>query len=177
MWILQLPRPSLLFTESFTTDQPLNLSRGVITSWLGPLWKHLARTTLKTPFIVVVQSFTWERICLRRCYPVTAVCTCLLIICWLAANVVSRSLPSNGSTHYDTISTNLLKIGIQYVVVVKLEIFSWHSCGGAEENNERPRLGFELGASGIKIMLRYCFSQFVQHGDIERTFHTHGSDN
>jgi hypothetical protein len=59
----------------------------------------LAQTTQKTPFTVVLQSFPWECIYLRRHYLVMVAYTCLLRICPLVADVslfVSRSLPSNG---------------------------------------------------------------------------------
>jgi hypothetical protein len=36
------------------------------------------RTPQNTPSIVVLQLFLWERVCLRRRYPVTATYTCLL---------------------------------------------------------------------------------------------------
>jgi hypothetical protein len=54
----------------------------------------------KTLFIVALQAFSWERVCLRRRYPVMALYTCLLRICYLVVNVVLRSLPSNWSTSY-----------------------------------------------------------------------------
>jgi hypothetical protein len=75
------------------------------------------RTAYKTPFIVVLQSYPWERVCLRRCYPVTVAYTCLLRICCLAANdvslFVSRSLPSNRSTRY---SINKIRSLLFYVL-------------------------------------------------------------
>jgi hypothetical protein len=40
-----------------------------------------ARTGSKTPFIVVLQSFPWEHVWLRRRYSITAAYTCLLRIC------------------------------------------------------------------------------------------------
>jgi hypothetical protein len=59
----------------------------------------------KTPLIVVLQSFPWERVGLQRRCPVTVAYTCLLRMCCLATDVislfVSGSLPSNGSTCYN----------------------------------------------------------------------------
>jgi hypothetical protein len=72
----------------------------VIISQLGP------RENTVLPLLL--QWFLWERVCLRRRYPVTAVYTCILEICCLAANVVSlfvsRSLPSNGCARYCILS-------------------------------------------------------------------------
>jgi hypothetical protein len=98
MEILQLPRSlrcplafghteCLLLTDSLATHCPIDNTDRV-----------------ETPFIVVLQSFVWEQVCLRRRYSVTTAYTCLLRISCLAADVVSlfvfRSLPSNGSTRY-----------------------------------------------------------------------------
>jgi hypothetical protein len=58
----------------------------------------------KTPFIVVLQSFPREQICLPRRYSVTAAYSCLLRICCVVVDVVSRSLPSNGCTNYNIMS-------------------------------------------------------------------------
>jgi hypothetical protein len=79
--------------------------------WMAmlPIDNLLSLNAKQTPFIVVLQSFPWKHVCLRRRYSVTAAYTCLLKICCLAADVVSlfvwRSLPSNGSRRY---SINIL---------------------------------------------------------------------
>jgi hypothetical protein len=69
----------------------------VITSRLRP--------TENTALLLLLKWFPWERICLRRRYPVTAAYISLLKICCLAASFISlfisRSIPSNGSTRYN----------------------------------------------------------------------------
>jgi hypothetical protein len=73
--------------------------------------------SVKGTFIIVLQSYPWERVCLRRCYPVKVAYTSLLRICCLAKNVVSlfvsRSLPSNRSTRY---SINKIRPLLFYVL-------------------------------------------------------------
>jgi hypothetical protein len=76
----QLHQPSLFFTASHPTDTTATTCLGYnISAW----------NTLKTLFIVVLQAFTWERVCLCRSYPVKAVYICLLKIYCLLPNVVS----------------------------------------------------------------------------------------
>jgi hypothetical protein len=67
--------PTAILTELNAKIVPL------ITPLHGPRRKHLSS--------VVVQSFPWEHVCLRRSYLVTAGYTCLIIICCLTADVVS----------------------------------------------------------------------------------------
>jgi hypothetical protein len=61
---------------------------------------HIGNTALP----LLPESSPWERVCPRRRHPATAAYNRLLKICFLAANVVSlsvsKSLPSNASTHY-----------------------------------------------------------------------------
>jgi hypothetical protein len=61
--------------------------------------------SVENMFIVVLQRFPWQHVCLRRRYLVTPMYSCLLRICGLAADVVSlfvsRSLPSNGYTRHN----------------------------------------------------------------------------
>jgi hypothetical protein len=94
----QLHRLRFLFTDSLTNLLTSKLV-SVITSRHGPRRKHRSS--------VVVQLFPWEHVCLPSRYSVMTPYIRLLKICCLAADVVSlfvsRSLPRNGSTRYNTI--------------------------------------------------------------------------
>jgi hypothetical protein len=98
MEILQLHQPSLLFTDSPTTDYwQLTLFRTC------PIDNASAQTNRKHSSSIVAPCFLWEHVCLWRRYPVTVTYTCLLKICCIIANVVLlfvlRLLPSNGPAH------------------------------------------------------------------------------
>jgi hypothetical protein len=70
--------------QVFPSQTPLQLSN----FWTCLGYNISAWTMQKTPFIVVLQLFLWERVCLQRHYSVMDAHTFLLRICYLAATVV-----------------------------------------------------------------------------------------
>jgi hypothetical protein len=103
-----VPQLSVLLPLSCFSCSPYNIS---------------VRNAYKTLLIVRLQSFLWEHVCLRSRYSVTAACTCLLRMCYLAAEVVwlfvSRSLHSNGSTRYNI--NNTTSIGLNLLIYFTIE--------------------------------------------------------
>jgi hypothetical protein len=82
----------------FSSQTPLEPTLNSCSSC--PPYNISARTTYQTPFIVVLQSFSWEHVRLQRRYSLTAAYTwCLLRICCLANGCLLLS-PSNGFKSY-----------------------------------------------------------------------------
>jgi hypothetical protein len=103
MWgALSDERTGLSFTMYILTTPKLV---SVITHRNGP--------RRKTPFIVVLLRFRGN-VFVFEGDSVTVAYTCLLKIGCLAANVVSKSLPSNGSTRYNIVAIFVRSISDQH---------------------------------------------------------------
>jgi hypothetical protein len=80
--------------------------------------------------------FSWECVCLKRRYPVTAAYACLLRFCCLATNVVSlfvsRSLPNNESTRNSIL--------FQFLIFFALKLYYF-----------RKMTGQQYAAKGLRI--------------------------